>query len=99
MQTPSFDWPTEFLVVVVTLFVLAIGAPWMPIVRRLQLTARDATDKELSEGHVEVMQDSGWKKLSGRCLVPDNAKTLKIAGGPLGAAGIVDIDDVVVEFK
>jgi len=37
MRTPSFDWPSEFLVVVVALFVLAMAAPWIPIVRRLPL--------------------------------------------------------------
>jgi predicted Ser/Thr protein kinase len=36
-QTPSFHWPNEFLVVVVALFVLAMGAPWMRVVRRLPL--------------------------------------------------------------
>lgn len=31
----AFDWPKEFLVVVLVLFVLAMGAPWMRVVRRL----------------------------------------------------------------
>ena len=65
----------------------------------LKISARDAAGEKLTEERVEIKQEGAWKKLAGRCAVPETAKTLRVELGPLGAAGVVDFDDVVVEFK
>ena len=65
----------------------------------VRANTRDAADAKLTDEHVEVKQDGGWKKFSGRCAVPENAKTLRVEIGPFGAAGVIDFDDVIVEFK
>ena len=65
----------------------------------LKITTRDAADAKLTDGRVEARQDSGWRKYSGRCPVPENAKFLRVELGPFGAAGIIDFDDVEVEFR
>lgn len=65
----------------------------------LKISARDATGEKLADEHIGAEQDCGWKRMSGRLAIPEAAKTLRIEVGPLGAAGIFDFDDVVVEFK
>ena len=65
----------------------------------IKVSARDATGEKVADEHIGVEQDCGWKRLSGRCTIPETAKTLRVEVGPLGAAGIFDFDDVVVEFK
>ncbi|MEQ1851873.1 MAG: hypothetical protein ABMA01_09815 [Chthoniobacteraceae bacterium] len=65
----------------------------------LRVSTRDAAGEKVAEEHVDAKQDGGWKRFSGRCAVAANAKTLRIAVGPFGAAGVFDFDDVVVEFK
>ena len=37
MQTQSFDWPNEFLIIVVVLFIVAIAAPWTGVIRRMSI--------------------------------------------------------------
>jgi hypothetical protein len=46
-----------------------------------------------------VKQNSTWKRYAGRFTLPATAKTLRIAIGPHGAAGVIEFDDVVVEFR
>jgi hypothetical protein len=63
------------------------------------VTARDARGEEVGGAWAEAKQDSNWKRVTARFEVPPTAKTLRIAAGPFGAAGVIDFDDVAVEFK
>jgi hypothetical protein len=65
----------------------------------IKVSARDAAGEKLSEEHADAKQDAGWKRLVGRCPIPDKARTIRITLGPFGAAGVIDFDDVNVEFK
>ena len=65
----------------------------------LKITTRDTADAKLTDGRVEARQDSGRRKYSGRCPVPENAKFLRVELGPFGAAGIIDFDDVEVDLR
>lgn len=65
----------------------------------VHVTARDARDEEVGGAWTEAKQDGNWKRMSARFAVPPNAKTLRIALGPYGSAGVIDFDDVSVEFK
>jgi hypothetical protein len=65
----------------------------------LNVSGRDARGEEVSKEAVAVKEDSGWRRLTGRVQLPETAKTLKVAIGPNGAAGIVDFDDIEVEFR
>ncbi len=69
--------------------------PWPGI----HLSAKDARDESIAKEEAVMKTDSGWKKFTARLQIPDGAKTLGVGLGPYGAAGIVDFDDVVVEFK
>jgi hypothetical protein len=74
------------------------GTEW-GIYPALHLTARDARGEEMSGEYAAVKQDTSWKRFSGKFVLPAGAKTLRIAIGPQCAAGVVDFDDVVVEFR
>lgn len=65
----------------------------------IKVSARDAAGEKLTEDNSEAKQDGSWKRLVGRCPVPDKAKTIRVVLGPFGAAGVIDFDDVNVEFK
>jgi hypothetical protein len=65
----------------------------------VHVTARDGRDEEVGGAWTEMKQDSNWKRMSARFAVPPNAKSLSIALGPYGSAGVIDFDDVAVEFK
>jgi hypothetical protein len=69
--------------------------PWPGV----HLSAKDAKDDSLAKEEAVMKSDSGWKKLTARLQIPNGAKTLSMGMGPYGAAGIVDFDDVVLEFK
>jgi hypothetical protein len=77
---------------------LVPGKDW-GVVPSINVTGRDARGQEVSKEAVGIKEDSGWRRLSGRVQLPPTAKTLKVAIGPNGAAGIVDFDDVEVEFR
>jgi len=77
---------------------LVPGKDW-GILPSLNVSGRDAAGGALSKEAVAVKEESGWRKFSGRVALPPTAKTLKVAIGPNGAAGIVDFDDVEVEFR
>lgn len=49
--------------------------------------ALDAHGKELAEDHVELQQDCGWRRFTGRCQIPAGAKTLWVRIRPYLAAG------------
>ena len=69
--------------------------PWPGV----HLSAKDARDESIAKDEAVMKTDSGWKKVTARLQIPNGAKTLGVGVGPYGAAGIVDFDDIVVEFK
>ncbi len=69
--------------------------PWPGV----HIAAKDARDESLAKEEAVMKGDSGWKKLTARLQIPNGAKNLSMGMGPYGAAGIVDFDDVVLEFK
>jgi hypothetical protein len=69
--------------------------PWPGV----HLSAKDARDESLAKEEAVMKADSGWKKLTARLQIPNGAKSLSMGMGPYGAAGIVDFDDIVLEFK
>jgi hypothetical protein len=74
------------------------GTEW-GIYPSLHVTARDARGEEVGGESAAVKQDTSWKRFSGKFALPATAKTLRIAIGPQSAAGVVDFDDIVVEFR
>lgn len=65
----------------------------------VHITARDARGEEVSGESAVSKEDTTWKRVSGRLEIPANAKTLRVSTGPSGAAGIIDLDDIEVEFR
>lgn len=65
----------------------------------VHVTARDARGEEISGETAASKEDTNWKRVSGRLEIPASAKTLRVSAGPAGAAGIVDLDDIEVEFR
>jgi hypothetical protein len=77
---------------------LVRGKDW-GVLPSLNVSGRDARGEEVSKEAIALKEDGAWRRLSGRVLLPDTAKTLKVAVGPNGAAGILDVDDIEVEFR
>lgn len=77
---------------------LTPGKTW-GIYPRIKVDTCDAAGEKIAEEQADGKQDGGWKKISGRCAIASNARTLRIQIGPFCAAGVFDFDDVVVEFK
>jgi hypothetical protein len=69
--------------------------PWPGI----HLSARDARDEKLAKEDAVLKENSAWRRLTAKVDLPNGTKVLSVSMGPFGAAGIVDFDDVVVEFK
>ncbi len=65
----------------------------------VHVTGRDARGEEVSSGWGTTKQDTGWKRFTGRTEIVPTAKTLRVAVGAFGAAGIIDFDDITVEFR
>ncbi len=65
----------------------------------VHVTGRDARGEERGGDWAMVKQDTNWKRFIVRFPLAPEAKTLRIAIGPLGAAALLDVDDVEVEFK
>lgn len=65
----------------------------------MNVSGRDARGEEVSKEAVAIKEDSGWRRLTGRVPLPPTTKTLKVVIGPFGSAGIIDMDDVEVEFR
>jgi hypothetical protein len=65
----------------------------------VHISARDARDESLAKEEAVVKENSGWKRMNARVKLPDGTKSLTVSLGPFSAAGIVDFDDVAVEFK
>ncbi len=63
------------------------------------VTARDARGEEAGGEWAVARQDTNWKRFTARFELLPGAKTLRIAIGPFGAAGILDVDDVEVKFQ
>jgi hypothetical protein len=63
------------------------------------LSARDARDESLAKAEAVAKADTGWKRMTARVDLPNGTKSLSVRLGPFGAAGIIDFDDVTVEFK
>lgn len=63
------------------------------------ITGRDARGEEAGGGWAVVKEDTGWKRFTVRFPLEPEAKTLRIAIGPFGAAGLLDVDDIEVEFQ
>jgi len=63
------------------------------------VTARDARGEEIAGEWAVVKQDTNWRRVTARFALKPEAKTLRIAVGPFGAAGVLDVDDAEVEFK
>lgn len=77
---------------------LVPGTEW-GIYPALNVKAKDARGEEVGGESASVKQDTTWRRFSGKFALPSTAKTLKISIGPTCAAGVVDFDDVVVEFR
>jgi hypothetical protein len=69
--------------------------PWPGV----HLSAKDARDESLAKAEAVLKDNGGWKRMTGRVELPNGTKALHVSLGPFGAAGIVDFDDVAVEFK
>jgi hypothetical protein len=65
----------------------------------MHISARDAADENLAKEEAVMKSDSSWKRMSARVQLPSETKSLSVSLGPFGSAGIVDFDDVTVEFK
>jgi|GEM_PF-3117070 len=76
---------------------IVAGTEW-GIYPGVHCTARDARGEEVSGEWGITKTDTPWKRFTGRVEIPATAKTLRVVVGPHGAAGIIDFDDVVVEF-
>lgn len=63
------------------------------------VTGRDARGEEAGGAWAEAKQDTPWKRFTARFAILPTAKTLRIAIGPFGAAGVLDVDDVEVKFQ
>ncbi len=63
------------------------------------VTARDARGEEVGGEWIVTKQNTNWKGLTARFALQPGAKTVRIALGPFGAAGLVDFDDVEVKFR
>jgi len=63
------------------------------------ITGRDARGEEAGGGWAVVKEDTGWKRFTVRFPLKPEAKSLRIAIGPFGAAALLDVDDIEVEFK
>jgi hypothetical protein len=63
------------------------------------VTARDARGEEAGGEWAIVKQDTNWKRVTARFTLLPGAKTLRIAVGPFGAAGVLDVDDTEVKFQ
>jgi hypothetical protein len=74
------------------------GTEWDPY-PGIKFSARDARGEEISSEWGQIKQDTGWKRFTGRVAIPPEGKTLRVAMGPHGAAGVIDFDDLVVEFR
>lgn len=77
---------------------LVPGKDW-GVLPSINVSGRGARGEEVSKEAVALKEDSGWRRFTGRVQLPATAKTLKVTIGPNGAAGIVDFDDVEVEFR
>ena len=65
----------------------------------VRLAVYDARGEELREEWLDAKADTNWRRFSGQMEMPPAAKKLHVVIGPHAAAGIIDIDDVVVEFR
>jgi hypothetical protein len=63
------------------------------------LNGRDGRGEDVAKQLVEAKADTNWKRFNGHIDLPATAKTLKVAIGPHGAAGIFDFDDIEVQFR
>ncbi len=76
---------------------LVIGTEW-GIHPGVHCTVRDARGEEVAGEWGVSKVDTGWKRFSGRVEIPATGKMLRVSVGPHGAAGIIDFDDINVEF-
>jgi hypothetical protein len=65
----------------------------------VRLSARDARDEKLAQTDAVMKENSSWKRLTARVDLPKGTTALSVILGPFLSAGIVDFDDVVVEFR
>lgn len=65
----------------------------------VRLSARDARDEKLAQTDAVMKENSSWKRLTARVDLPKGTTALSVIVGPFLSAGIVDFDDVVVEFR
>lgn len=63
------------------------------------VSARGARDEEAGEAWAVARQDTGWKRFTERFALRPGTKTLRIAVGPFGGAGVLDADDLEVQFQ
>ena len=77
---------------------LVPGKDW-GIHPELNVSGRDARGEEVSKEAVAAKTDTNWRRFTGRVPIPATAKTIKVMIGPLGAAGVIDFDDIEVEFR
>jgi hypothetical protein len=63
------------------------------------VTGRDAQGEEVCGAWVVVKRNTSWRRYSVRFQLKPGAKTLRIAIGPFGSAGVFDVDDMEVEFE
>jgi hypothetical protein len=76
---------------------LVVGTEW-GIHPGVHCTVRDARGEEVAGEWGVTKTDCGWKRFSGRVEILATGKMLRVSVGPHGAAGIIDFDDINVEF-
>jgi hypothetical protein len=65
----------------------------------VNLSVHDGGDQKLADAAAVLKENSSWKRLTRQSRTPQGAKQLNVSLGPHGAAGIIDFDEVAVEFK
>ena len=66
----------------------------------IHLSARDGRDEKLGSTEAVLKENSsGWKRMTAKLELPKGTTALSVVLGPFLSAGIVDFDDVVVEFR
>ncbi len=75
-----------------------VGSDW-DIHPGIKFTACDGRGEGVASAWGQTKQDTSWKRFTGRVEIPATAKTLRVTMGPHASAGIVDFDDLVVEFR
>jgi hypothetical protein len=65
----------------------------------ITLRGKDARGEDAAKLDLITKMDTPWHRYTGRMDLPATAKILKVGVGPHNAAGIIDFDDIEVQFR